>query len=254
METWSPQSWLYHWRSLLAWLLDLERLPLYTGPYSSNFFATLFGGTPGQVSGPTGPMTVAWLTTMLTVLITVVGWIFASLFFVKRMADLEVANLHIATKHTPSTLLFPEEATILEQANGKILLIHVDGPMSFGSAKNMVRRWESVKGYNTFTSVVLDLSKVPAIDRTASLAVGDMLNIVQMHHQHMFFMAMESHGTKALDGLGVLGQIRPDHRFASRLDALQKASMVDQESSKDLSGISSPNRNLRATPLTGLIF
>ncbi|MDH5700756.1 MAG: SulP family inorganic anion transporter [Nitrospirota bacterium] len=195
-------------------------------------------------------MTVVLLTTVLVDLITAVavGMILASLFFVKRMADLELANLHIVTNPTPSTPLLPEEATILEQANGKILLIHVDGPMSFGSAKNMVRRLESVKGFNTFTSVVLDLSKVPAIDGTAALAVEDMLNIVQAHHQHLFFVGMQPHVTKALDGLGVLVQIRPGHRFASRLEALQKASMAEQASSKDPSGASTPNRNLPATP------
>ncbi len=175
-----------------------------------------------------------------------VGMILASLFFVKRMADLDLANLHIVTNHTPSTPLLPEEATILEQANGKILLIHVDGPMSFESAKNMAHRL--VKGYNTFTSVVLDLSKIPAIDGTAALAVEDMLNIVQTHHQHLFFVGMQPHVTKALDGLGVPVQIRPGHRFASRLEALQKASMVDQASSNGPSGASSPNLNLPTTP------
>lgn len=195
-------------------------------------------------------MAVVLLTTVLVDLITAVavGMIFASLFFVKCMADLELANLHIVTNHTPSTPLLPEEATILEQANGKILLIHVDGPMSFGSAKNMVRRLESVKGYNTFTSVVLDLSKVPAIDGTAALAVEDMLNIVKAHHQHLFFVGMQPHVTEALDGLGVFMQIRPGHRFASRLEALQKASLVEGATSKDPSRPSAPNQHLPATP------
>lgn len=199
-------------------------------------------------------MTVVLLTTVLVDLITAVavavavGMIFASLFFVKRMADLELANLHIVTNPTPSTPLLPEEATILEQANGKILLIHVDGPMSFGSAKTMVRRLETVPGFNTFSSVVLDLSKVPAIDGTAALAVEDMLNIIKAHDQHLFFVGMQPHVTKALDGLGVLVQIRPGHRFASRLEALQKASLVEGASPKDPSGPSATNRNLPATP------
>ena len=195
-------------------------------------------------------MAVVLLTTVFVDLITAVavGMIFASLFFVKRMADLELANLHIVTNPTPSTPLLPEEATILEQANGKILLIHVDGPMSFGSAKTMVRRLETIPGFNTFTSVVLDLSKVPAIDGTAALAVEDMLNIVKAHQQHLFFVGMQPHVTQALDGLGVLVQIRPGHRFASRLEALQKASLVEGSFSKDPSQPSAPNRNLPATP------
>jgi SulP family sulfate permease len=190
-------------------------------------------------------MTVVLLTTVLVDLITAVavGMVFASLFFVKRMADLELANLHFITNPSTSAPLLPEEATILEQANGKILLIHVDGPMSFGSAKNMVRRLEAVPGFNTFTSVVLDLSKVSAIDGTAALAVEDMLNMVQAHHQHLFFVGMQPHVTKALDGLGVLAQIRPGHRFVSRLEALQKAAMVGNPSHGEPSLASLPNPN-----------
>ncbi len=75
----------------------------------------------------------------------------------KRMAEFQLANLHIITHPSANTPLLPEEATILAQANGKILFLHVDGPMSFGSAKNMVRRLESVLGFNTFSSVVLNL-------------------------------------------------------------------------------------------------
>ncbi len=194
-------------------------------------------------------MTVVLLTTVLVDLITAVGMIFANLFFVKRMADLELANLHIVTNPTPSTPLLPGEATILEQANWKILLIHVDGPMSFGSAKTMVRRLETVPGFNTFSSVVLDLSKVPATEGTAALPVEDMLNIVKAHDQHLFFVGMQPHVTEALDGLRVLVQIRPGHRFASRLESLQKASsLVEGASPKDPSRPSAPNRNLPATP------
>jgi len=194
-------------------------------------------------------MTVVLLTTVLVDLITAVavGMVFASLFFVKRMADLELANLHFITNPSTSAPLLPEEATILEQAGGRILLIHVNGPMSFGSAKNMVRRLEAVPGFNNFTSVVLDLSKVPAIDGTAALAVEDMLNMVHSHHQHLFFVGMQPHVTKALDGLGVLVQIRPGHRFASRLEALQKAAMVGNPSHGEPSLVSLPNPNLSKT-------
>jgi sulfate permease, SulP family len=194
-------------------------------------------------------MTVVLFTTVLVDLITAVavGMILASLFFVKRMADLELANLHIITNPSTSAPLLPEEATIFEQAGGRILLIHVAGPMSFGSAKYMVRRLEAVPGFNTFTSVVLDLSKVPAMDGTAALAVEDMLNMIQAHHQHLFFVGMQPHVASVLDGLGILSQIRPSHRFATRLEALQKAAMVENDFSPNPSVTSVPKGNLLGT-------
>jgi SulP family sulfate permease len=190
-------------------------------------------------------MTVVLLTTVFMDLITAVavGIVLASLFFVKRMADLELANLHFITHPSMCTPLKSEEDTILEKANGRILLIHVDGPMSFGSAKNMVRRMETVPGFNTFISVVLDLSDVPSIDGTAAMAVEDMLNIIKSHHQHLFFVGMQPHVIEVLDGLGVLAQIRPGHRFANRLEALRNAAMVERNASSIPLRVSSTKRD-----------
>ncbi|RMH07847.1 MAG: SulP family inorganic anion transporter [Nitrospirae bacterium] len=173
-------------------------------------------------------MTVVFLITALVDLITAVGVgvVMASLLFVKRMADLELANLKVISGHTPEAPLSFEEKAILEQNKGKLVLIHVDGPMSFGSAKNMVRRLERIPGLEKFTSVVLDLSDVPTIDGTAALAIEDMLRMIHANKQHLFFVGMRPEVAKVLEGLGVLHMIRPGHQYASRLDALKQAARV----------------------------
>jgi SulP family sulfate permease len=170
-------------------------------------------------------MAVVLLITVLIDLIAAVGigLVLASLLFVKRMADLELANLRLVTAPSKHISLNHEEIAILERNRGKIVLIHVDGPMSFGSAKNMVRRLENVKGFNNFSSVVLDLSDVPAIDGTAALAVEDMLAMIQAHKQHLFFTGMHPGVRKVLEGMGVTTKMRPGHQFALRADALRQA-------------------------------
>ncbi len=173
-------------------------------------------------------MAVVLLMTVLIDLITAVGvgLVLASLLFVKRMADLELANLRLITAPSKHISLDQEETAILERNLGKIVLIHVDGPMSFGSAKNMVRRLENVQGFNNFSSVVLDLSDVPAIDGTAALAVEDMLAMIQAHQQHLFFTGMHAGVRKVLDGMGVTAKMRPGHLFSLRVDALRQAAYV----------------------------
>ncbi len=174
-------------------------------------------------------LAVVLVITVLVDLITAVGVgiVLASLLFVKRMADLELANLRIISAPTTEIPFHPEEQAILERNNGRLVLIHVDGPMSFGSAKNMVRRLESLKGFNTFTHVILDLSDVPVIDGTAALAVEDMLRMVQAHRQTLYFVGINPGVRKVLEGLGVLKEIGPEQRYDLRLDALRHA---DQES------------------------
>ena len=173
-------------------------------------------------------MAVVLFITVAVDLITAVGVgvVLASILFVKEMADLELANMRIITEEHPELPLTPEENAILERNTGKIVLIHVDGPMSFGSAKNMVRRIETVPGLKQFTSCVLDLSDVPVIDGTSAMAIEDMLRIIRAHKQHLFFVGMQDHVTEVLEGLGVLKLIRPGHRYAQRLDALRHAAQA----------------------------
>ena len=189
-----------------------------------------------------GIMAVVFVVTVVVDLITAVGAgvVLASLLFVKEMADLQLANMNVITEVHEESPLTPEEATVMERNVGKIVLIHVDGPMSFGSAKNMVRRLETVSGLRKFTSCVLDLSDVPVIDGTAALAIDDMLRIIRAHKQHLFFVGMQPHVTEALEGFGVLAHIRPGHRYADRLDALKHAAQAagsthldDMSSSQD---------------------
>lgn len=176
-------------------------------------------------------MILVLLLTALVDLITAVavGVVVASLLFVKRMADLELANFRIITAPHEEALLSPEEAKILAQNQGRIVFIHVDSPMSFGSANNMVRRLDRVKEFSTFQSVVLDLSNVPLIDGTAAMAVEDMLRVIQDHRQHLFFVGMQPHVKEVLEGMGVFKLIRPGHIYAKRLEALRAAAQMNKQ-------------------------
>ena len=173
-------------------------------------------------------MILVLLITVLVDLITAVavGVVVASLLFVKRMADLELASFRVITAPHEEAPISPEEAECLSRNQGRIVLIHADGPMSFGSANNMVRRLDRVREFSTFQSVVLDLSDVPFIDGTAAMAVEDMLRVVQTHKQHLFFVAMRPQVSRVLEGMGVLKLVRPGHIYATRLEALQQAERV----------------------------
>ncbi len=170
-------------------------------------------------------MVIVLLVTVLVDLITAVGvgTVLASLFFVKRMADLELANFRVIREPTYEVPLHSEENAILKRNDGRIILIHINGPMSFGSAKNMVRQLESLKVLNTFTHVILDLSGVTIIDGTAALAIEDMLFMVQSHRQKLYFVGLNPGVLKVLNGLGVLRHIRREQRYEHRLEALRHA-------------------------------
>ena len=173
-------------------------------------------------------MGIVLFTTVLVDLIVAVGFgmVLASIFFVKRMGDLELTNLKVITASTAETPLSEEEAAILSRNKGRIILIHINGPMGFGSAKIMVRRLESIRQFGNFKCVVLDLADVPVIDGTSALAVEDMLHIIRAHDQHLFFVGMQPAVTEVLDGLGVLKLIKPEYHYPRRREALRHAAQV----------------------------
>jgi len=87
-------------------------------------------------------MFVVFFVTVLVDLITAVGigMVMASFLFLKHMSDLQVESITAITEPNEESSLTDEESTILTEANGRILLYHMEGPLSFGPAKGMVRR------------------------------------------------------------------------------------------------------------------
>jgi len=57
---------------------------------------------------------------------------------------------------------------------GNTLFYQLNGPMSFGSAKGLVRDFSTKSDYNR---AILDLSNVPVIDYTTSRSINEICNI-----------------------------------------------------------------------------
>jgi SulP family sulfate permease len=234
----TPLSGMLHALLLLAILLGL-------GPLAENIPLAVLAGILLKVGidiidwwfvrhvvhAPRADVMIMVVVLGLTVFVDLiravgVGVVLASLLFVKRMGELEESRLRIITRDVPEPPLGPEEAAVLARNNGRIILIHIDGPMSFGSANNMVRRLERVREFSTFSSVVLDLSGVPFIDTSAAKAVEDMIRMTREHGQHLFFVGMQPQLTNILQALDVLSLIQSDHHYARRLDALRHAAFM----------------------------
>jgi SulP family sulfate permease len=151
------------------------------------------------------------------------GVVLASLLFVKQMADLQLANIKVITEGRGEMLLTRDEQEILDRSAGKIVLVYIDGPMSFGPAKAMVREFELMPGVRKFKSLVMDLSEVPTVDGTGALAIEDILRIIRAHKQHVFFSGMQPAVQETLEKTATIPLIPPEHLHASRPDALRHA-------------------------------
>ena len=126
------------------------------------------------------------------------------------------------------------ERHLLKRAKGKIILFNLSGPMSFGAAKTISQRMSIVKKYEV---LILDLSEVPMIGVTASLAIENMVKDAQKNNHQVFIVGAEGRVRDRLQKMKLLNLLPPDRCFQERIYALQKA----------LTLVETPPRKIEAT-------
>lgn len=169
-------------------------------------------------------MFVVFFVTVFVDLITAVGigMVMASFLFLKRMSDLQVDSITAITEPKKESSLTDEESTILTEAKGRILLCHMEGPLSFGAAKGMVRRLARFEEYD---ALVMDMTDVPAIDFTSCRAIDDMISDVQLINRYVFLVGLRPKVNAFLKRQGVIQKLDPTHIHAKRNKALCMAAL-----------------------------
>lgn len=179
----------------------------------------------------TAPLTGVFLmfsVLLLTVfddLITAVavGTVLASLLFVKSMADLQADNIKVLEDESIHSFLTSDENDILKFCQRRVTMLHLTGPMSFGAANGMTRKVGDI----TLSEVmILDLTDVPIIDCSASLALENIIR--QAGHQEIIVLlvGVNPRVAQVLTKLGVMPLVREQNRHASRRAALQQATEI----------------------------
>ncbi|HHJ35219.1 MAG TPA: SulP family inorganic anion transporter, partial [Gammaproteobacteria bacterium] len=175
-------------------------------------------------SGVVIMFTVLIITVTVDLLLAVgVGMVMASFLFMKRMTDIQISSMKTVTDpKTPEAeaLLSEEEAGIMQQAEAQIMLFHMSGPMSFSSAKSLVRRHASIAGYKV---MLLDLSDVHSIDFTTSRAMEDIITDTISAGRHILLVGACTGVHNMLEQQGVLRYLEQDAIHQKRIDALQHA-------------------------------
>jgi len=176
-------------------------------------------------TAPQAGVVIMMTTLLITVFVDLmtgvaVGIVMASLLFVSRMADaqMESAKLAFSADHIPD--LIPEEALILEEADGRIVLFHVEGPLSFGSARDVSKLMHSDVKKDV---LVVDLTDVPFIDSSASIALEEVILTLKADGDALILFGARQRVSDTLKKIGVLDLLGPDHIASSRVDALRKA-------------------------------
>jgi len=167
-------------------------------------------------------MLVTLSATVLVDLVTAVavGVVMACVLFVTRMSDAQMRSAKLIYDPEHVDDLSQEEARIIEDAGGRITLFHMEGPLSFGSAKDVAHMLRSPVDHDV---LIIDLADVPFIDSSASLALEEV--IIEMHEDGdlVILCSLQEQVRSTLEKIGLMALVEPRHVVGDRLAALTSA-------------------------------
>ena len=169
-----------------------------------------------------GIMYVVMFLTVFVDLITAVGvGIFiANLLTVKSLSDLQIESIRAITTPDEGITLNNEERYILKKAQGRMLVLRLGGPMSFGAAKSLSQRMGMMGKYDV---LILDFREVPLMGVTASLAIENMVKEAIGKRRAVFIVGAKGTVRERLRKMKVLQLLPPENILADRLEALERA-------------------------------
>ena len=107
-----------------------------------------------------------------------------------------------------------DEQKLLEDCSGEVMLFRLKGPLSFGAAKGITERMMLIRNYKV---VILDITDVPRLGVTATLAIEDMIHEAKIHSRTAYVAGANDKVKERLMRFGVNGVV------STRKEALEAA-------------------------------
>ncbi|MDF0551945.1 SulP family inorganic anion transporter [Kamptonema sp. UHCC 0994] len=164
---------------------------------------------------------VLFLTVFVDLIVAVgVGVFIANILTIDSLSELRSKEVKVISDNDDNILLSPEEKELLDIAKGRVLLFYLSGPMIFGVSKAISREHNAI---NNCDVVVLDLSDVPMMGVTASMAIENAIKDTIEQGRKIFIVGAAGKVQQRLDKFGITQVVGTENFFVNRTEALQKA-------------------------------
>ena len=166
------------------------------------------------------------LVLMLTVFVdlvtaVVVGVFIANVITIKRLSDIQIDSIRvIADQPANHDQLSLREKEILTTAGGRILLYHIDGPVSYASVKGMTKKLAESRPHD---ALMFDMTSVPLIDVSTAMAIENMIVDALEAHRDVYMIGMNDVVRNVLTQMQILSRLPENMLFDERESALEDA-------------------------------
>jgi SulP family sulfate permease len=164
---------------------------------------------------------VLLLTVFVDLIVAVgVGVFIANVLTIERLSSLQSQEVKLITDTDDDVRLSAEEKQLLDKGNGRVLLFYLSGPMIFGLSKAIAREHNAMQEAD---ALVMDLSDVPLLGVTASLAIENAIRDAHDKGLQIYIVGASTKIQSRLERLGLFNLITPEHILDNRIEALQQA-------------------------------
>ena len=183
--------------------------------------------------------TIMYSVILLTVfvdLITAVGiGVFvANILTIKRLTDLQSEDVKTINDDDDQVLLTLEEKELLQEAKGRVLLFQLSGPMIFGVSKAISREHQAIANCEV---LILDLSDVPHLGVTSSLAIENAIKDALDLQREVFIVGASAQSHNRLQNLGILAYLPNANLLNDRTEALRQAVLHLKKNDKSINSV-----------------
>lgn len=162
---------------------------------------------------------------LLTVLVDLIaavgiGVFVANILTIERMSNLQSESVKTISDADDTIQLKPDEKRWLDEANGRVLLFQLSGPMIFGVAKAIAREHNAIRDCD---AIIFDLGDVPHLGVTASLTLENAIKEAAENGRQVFIVGAAGQTRRRLGKLDVFEVVPPQNLYMDRAEALKNA-------------------------------
>jgi len=164
---------------------------------------------------------VMLLTVFVDLIVAVgLGVFIANIITIERLSQLQSDNIVSVSDADNDAPLSRDEKTLLQRAKGSVLLVYLSGPMIFGVSKAIARNHSVIDNYK---KVIFDLSDVPFMDTTISLALENTIKDALEKQLDVYIIKPKSGAEDSVSKLDVFELTQAPRVCNTRHEALEQA-------------------------------
>ena len=165
---------------------------------------------------------VILLTVLVDLIVAVgIGVFVANILTIERMTTLQSKKgVRTISDADDTVRLDATEKRWLDEADGRVLLFQLSGPMIFGVAKAIAREHNAISKCD---AIIFDVGDIPHLGVTAALAIENAVEEAVDEGREVYLVGAAGQTKRRLETLNVFNYVPAEHCFMDRKEALRVA-------------------------------